>query len=103
MINESWARRRCRSLAGRLIACNPWSVVGLIVLFVLLVVFVGLPAFVFFKAPNRGVWNKRPKHPFQLPVPGKYMETMGQGESRLQEQLDLPPIGDNKQRGRGVK
>ena len=76
---------------------------GLIVVFVLFVVFIGIPAFVFFKAPNRGVWNKRPKHPFQLPVPGRYMETMGQGESRPQEHLNLPPVGDHKRKGRGAK
>jgi hypothetical protein len=77
--------------------------VGVIVLLVLAAVFLGIPAFVFFKAPNRGVWNNRPKHPFRIPVAGRYLETMGQGESRLQEHLDLPPIGDHKRKGRGAK
>jgi hypothetical protein len=77
--------------------------VEVIVVLALATVFIGIPAFVFFKAPNRGVWNKRPKHPFRIPVAGKYLETMGQGESRLQEHLDLPPIGDHKHKGRGAK
>ena len=77
--------------------------VGFVVLSLCLFVFLGLPAWIFFKAPNRGIWNKRPKHPFRIPVAGRYMETMGQGETRLQEHLDVPPIGDHKRKGRGPK
>ena len=76
---------------------------GFIVVCAIIATLLAVPAWLFFKAPNRGIWNKRPKHPFRIPVSGRYMETMGQGETRLQEHLDLPPVGDHKKKGRGGK
>jgi len=78
-------------------------VAGTIVVAVIFAVLLAVPVWLFFKAPKRGVWNKRPKHPFRVPVPGRYMETMGQGETRLQQHLEFPPVGEHKSKGRGGK
>lgn len=76
---------------------------GTIVVSVIFGMVLAVPVWLFFKAPKRGVWNKRPKHPFRIPVAGRYMETMGQGETRLQEHLDLPPVAEHKRKGRRSK
>jgi hypothetical protein len=74
-------------------------VAGTIVVSVIFAVVLAVPVWLFFKAARRGVWNTRPKHPFRIPVAGRYMESMGQGETRLQEHLDLPPVGEHKRKG----
>jgi hypothetical protein len=82
---------------------SPWHidpVAGIVVVSVIFAVVLAVPVWLIFKAPKRGVWNKRPRHPFRIPMAGRYLETMGQGETRLQERLDLPPIGDHKRKGR---
>ena len=72
-----------------------------IVLAVLLLVVFGLPLWLMFTAPRRGLGRSRPRHPFRLPQSvGWFLPTglPGFGDTDPQDHLDLPPVDEHHNR-----
>ena len=77
--------------------------IAAIVLVVVLAIVLGGPVYFMITGRNRGVWNKRPRHPFTIPVRERYLDSTGQGESRFQEYDEGQPLEGNRRRSKRDK